>query len=168
MTPFSVQLRIAMTRRRVMSKDLAAQVGLGKATMTNLRSGKATPTIRAAEKLADALEWPSLRDIAIAARSLTCALCDAPFIIGSTSKRTGRRYCGVRCAQAAHARIERDRTRVKTLTETRMTRQRLADHQEAVGMFCRNVCEPEGLMCPDASCPLSRVTPLPLARRNAA
>jgi transcriptional regulator with XRE-family HTH domain len=159
-SPFALALRETMTRRGTTPAQVCRAVGIAGSTLHHLLQGDRTPRIDTATLLADHLDSQQLLALAIKARSGVCIVCEAPFVRGDTA-RNDRAYCGSRCAKASHSRRQRDATRARTLTDTRMTRQRLADHQEAVGMYCRNVCGPEGLRCPDASCPLALVTPLP-------
>jgi transcriptional regulator with XRE-family HTH domain len=160
MSAFAQTLRETMTRRGTNTARVCRAIGIADSTLHHLLQGDRTPRIDTATLLADHLDHQHLLTLAIKARSGVCVVCEAPFIRGDTA-RNDRSYCGPRCAKAGHSRRQRDATRVRTLTDTRMTRQRLADHQEAVGMYCRTICGPEGLRCPDASCPLASVTPLP-------
>lgn len=157
--PFAAELRRAMTRRGISQSALADRIGYSRSNLAHVLHRGALPTPETAERLADALDWPILAVKAVQERSGTCALCDAPFVRAPRSP--ARRYCSDRCKRAAAARRVRDDTRVRVLTETRLTKKRLTEHQQAVDRMCRT-CEPEGL-CRDAECPLRPVSPLNLA-----
>lgn len=164
MGAFADELRKAMAARGMTQTGLGKRTGYGASNLHRVLTAGRLPAPEVVERLAEALDWPSLVERAIAARTGRCALCGATFVRAAVGRAT--RYCGAGCRRAAQARQSRDWRRTRTLTETRLTRQRLDQHQLAVLAFCRG-CEPEG-QCRDARCSLRPVSPLPLARRVAA
>lgn len=163
---FAPELRRAMKARGFTQTALGRQTGYGSSNLSPAIAGRRLPSPEVVVRLAEALDWPALVERAIEERTSRCVLCGATFVRPAPGKR--RVYCGRNCRRAAQARQSRDWRRTRTLTETRLTKDRLALHQEAVAAFCRQ-CEPEG-QCRDAGCLLRPVSPLPMAvsRRVAA
>lgn len=156
MTAFSTELKRAMTTRGMSQTGLAKRAAYGRSPLARIIAGETLPTPEVAERLAEALDWPGLLAKIVPSREGRCVLCDAPFV--TAPRGHSRRYCSNRCKRAAHMRMAREGMRSRALTETRLTKKRLADHQEAVAAFCRG-CEPEGL-CRDDECGLRPVSPL--------
>lgn len=164
MTAFSADLRRAMTAKGLTQTALARAVGYGATNLHKALAGERIPAPDVVAALAEVLERPGLVGLAVAAMTGRCALCEAPFV--RHHRKPNTRYCGRLCQRAAAARQQRDWHRSKTLTETRMVRQRLDQHQLAVLAFCRD-CEPDGV-CRDAGCRLRSVSPLRLVARRSA
>jgi len=164
MTTFHAELRRAMAAKGLTQTALARAVGYGATNLHKALAGERIPAPEVVAALAEALARPSLVDLAVTARTTRCALCDAPFV--RHHRKPGTRYCGRPCQRAAVGRQHRDSVRRKALTETRLLRQRLDQHQLAVLAFCR-ACEPDGV-CRNAGCELRPVSPLRLAQGRAA
>lgn len=160
MSAFAEELRRAMTKRGLTQTALARRSGYGASNLHRVLSDGRIPAPDVITRLADALAWPSLVERAIADRTGRCAMCGAPFV--RHHKKPSTRYCGRLCQRAAVARQSRDHHRRKVLTETRLVRQRLDQHQLAVLAFCRG-CEPDG-ECRTPECSLRPVSPLRLAQ----
>jgi hypothetical protein len=159
-TPFAKELSKAIKARGLRKVDVWRPARISRSTLMNALSGNDTPSIETAERLADVLGWPSLVDVARRSREGRCAICGAPFL--AATHATKRRYCGSNCTQIAHMRLARESQRKRTLTDTRLVKQRLAIYQESVAAFCRQCGDTE---CPDATCLLRELSPLPLARQ---
>lgn len=160
---FASELRVAMAAKGLTQTALARAVGYGATNLHKVLAGERIPAPEVVAALAEVLGRPALVDLAVAAKTARCALCGAPFV--RHHRKPATRYCGRPCQHAASARQQRDWHRQKTLTETRMVRQRLDQYQLAVLAFCR-LCEPDGV-CRDAGCELRPVSPLRLAPRRA-
>lgn len=153
--PFAAELRRAMKARGLNTVQLGARIGMSKSRLGDLARGKAKrPLMRTAEKMAKALDWPTLVTIAADLRRTYCLVCRRPIVqMGSRS----RRFCSHRCQVTAYGQKVRGQRRgLESLA-----RRRLTDYQDAVAAFCRQ-CEPEGV-CRVAKCPLRALSPLPLA-----
>lgn len=157
MNSFAAELRRAQRYRAVLSRDLGLKIGLRAETISNLRTGAAMPSLRSAMALAEALDWPTLGEIALRDRSGACVVCDSPFVSNQVGANT-RQYCGKRCRALARNRVVLGRRSAKSVVMAR----RLATFQAAVDAFCRG-CEPEGL-CRTPDCELRPVSPLGLAK----
>lgn len=158
---FAAELRKAVATRGVRGVDVWRPAGINRSTWQRVLQDKDIPSMDTAERLADQLDWPRLVTVAAAARTKPCVVCGAAFLAASKAERA--KYCSHACASLVHARRERDAARVRTLTDTRLVRKRLADHQAAVARFCRRCADHA---CPDAKCELRDLSPLPLARRR--
>lgn len=157
MTAFSTELKRAMTARGITQTGLATRADYGRSPLARVIAGETLPTPEVAERLADALDWPGLLAKIVPSRSGTCELCGGSFVVAPRGH--SRRFCGQRCKRASHARRSRDRFRERALTETRLTKKRLTDHQEAVLAFCLDCTLGEGV-CRDDGCKLRDVSPL--------
>lgn len=158
----AAELRRALAARGMSQTTLARLSGYGASNIAKVLAGERYLSPHTAARIAEALDWPAIVTVAIKDRTTTCALCGASFVRPIT--RGPQRYCGRKCRRAASARQSRDSHRRRALTETRLARERLSLHQQAVAAFCHG-CEPEAL-CRDASCALRPVSPLPLADRR--
>lgn len=156
---FGRELARAMQRRSVGARTLAAAVGTGRSTITNHRRGVLLPRHALAVRYAQALDWPKLVTLSLAARQKSCHHCTRTFIDDSGS--SNRMYCDSRCQKAA----ERARKKGPPRREVRRgLALKVAELRKAVDEMCR-ACEPEGA-CRMADCPLQPVSPLPLDERR--
>lgn len=151
---FGAEMTRAMKARKAGTRTVAALTGSGRTAVMYWRTGRMLPRHETAVRLADALQWPRLREMAEAARRKTCVVDGVAFIDDSGSDN--RRYCSEACHEVADkARKGRDTRTVAAGAERRA--ERLA---AAVAAMCRS-CEPEGV-CRTADCPLRDVSPLRL------
>lgn len=154
---FGLELKRAVRARGTSQRRLAADLGLNRGRIANWCAGTASPTLEMAERMADALMWPRLTDLARAGREITCVACGRTF----TAEGQGpQRYCSLDCRRFQNAKRvpgRRDLTRV--VLERRVDRFRAA-----VDAMCAG-CEPAGL-CQTAECPLqlAGVSPFPLSK----
>lgn len=162
MNAFASEVKRAMTAKGLTQTALARSVGYGATNLHKVIAGERIPAPEIVAAMADVLGRPALVDLAVAVKTTDCAMCGAPFV--KHFRKPGTRYCGRPCQRAAAARQSRDSHRRKALSETRMTRQRLDQHQLAVLAFCRR-CEPDGV-CRDRGCELRPVSPLRLVERK--
>lgn len=163
MTPaqeWASALRAAMKMRRMTIERLAQLTGLHYATVARWRTGtRSLPTYEHAVMVADALDRPSLAELAERLLSAPCDICGLRFI---ARRRSGQRYCSPRCNRVASWRAKQG----SRVDENRLAKMRLALYQEVVARYCRG-CEPSGV-CLTPACDLRELSPLPLARRNVA
>lgn len=145
-----------MSKRGVTCQSLADALGCDKARLTNWRT-RAMPTLETAQRLSEALVWPSLLELVRDALTGSCALCGGTFV--AESGRGERRFCSDRCSFAFTNRKRRGCT-LQGVSEV-IARHRLTEYQQAIEAMCRG-CEPEGL-CRDSGCSLRAVSPLRLA-----
>jgi len=146
MTPASAQfaaaLRAAMRHRGASNRGVAVVCGTTEAAVSQWRRGEHLPTLRCANKLAEALHAPDLLTLCVRLRSGTCIVCKGPF----TDESGRRKYCSVRCRTYAAKGVS-----VSHPTDAR---------QAAIDAYCRS-CEPE-LACRTPRCELRAFSPLPL------
>lgn len=154
---FGLELRRAVKARGSSQRRLAAELGLNRGRIANWAAGTASPTVEMAERMADALMWPRLTDLARAGRTLTCVPCGRTFV---AEGKGPQRYCSLDCKRfQGSKRVPGRRDLTRAVLERRVNR-----YSEAVAAMCAG-CEPSGL-CRTAECPLqiAGVSPLPLAR----
>ena len=153
---FAAELDRAMKSRSVGRRRLAEVLGMSSASIiAEWRRGAVLPRLDSAARLAAALKWPALEDLARAARTHLCP-CGTSF----TSDTGGRvTYCSPRCQTVAAKKVAGVSTRYRADAAER----KLVDYVAAVDAMCR-WCEPEGL-CGRPDCALRPVSPLPLERK---
>jgi hypothetical protein len=136
---FSSRLQEAMTRRKTSALRLAPLIGVSDTQVSNWRHGLALPSIAAAEKLVEVLDWPSLLAPVVAARTRRCTYgpCSATY----PRERGKRLFCSTSCWRNA---VKNPAARVDA-------------RQRAIDENCRQ-CEPEGV-CRTADCPLRAFSP---------
>jgi hypothetical protein len=153
---FSSLLRREMKEQGKQSRFLSTELSVSPATVKSWRGGIALPTYENAVRLADAMNQPRLMEIARIDRD--CLTCNETFIV--TGKTIGKAYCSRRCSNIAGWRRKanlgmRDLQLIITI-ETEQNDQR----RTAIADFCDKCTL--GALCPDASCPLRPVSPIPL------
>lgn len=188
-TRFGAELAKAMTARSVGKVRLARAAKVTSASVSSWRQGNNLPRIDTAARLADALNWPTLLQLATDGRSGECESCGRRFFNeGGTNKRFCNQDCqyvaaqlrrpgpGTDLAKTVKAALARggtvrrvelqaaiavyDRSDARRVQRIDKTAQRLSTVQAAVDAMCRS-CEPEGI-CRDVACALRPVSPLPL------
>lgn len=156
---FGRELDKAMKRRGVGSIPIRDVGGPSRNTIRSYRAGRNLPRIATARRLADALDWPRLAELALELRTKACPVDRRSFMDESGSDN--RIYCSPECQRVAEKkRLGYDRAPTVAKLE-----RRLAMHQEAVAGFCHD-CEPNGV-CVTVDCALRPVSPLPLGERRA-
>lgn len=95
---FGAELRRAMAARKVSAKRLAPAVGTGTSAIALYRAGENLPRTDTAARLAEALDWPKLVDIARAGRSSACARCGRTFVNDGGGPKI---YCSLECREVA-------------------------------------------------------------------
>lgn len=163
MTPFAEALTEAMTARGMTAVALAEDMGSNVSTISDWKRGRRLPGMENAHALAEALDWPALSRLAMKARTRTCPVCEAAFVIRSKATRHGA-FCSKACrAAAAYRRL------YGTAKEHdgRVARNRLTMYQDAVLAFCTS-CTARTLLCTQPECELRSVSPARLDRRMAA
>lgn len=95
---FGIELREAMSERGIGTKTLAPQVPCATSAIANWRSGYNLPTLKTSLKLAEALQWPKLVDLAKEARTGVCPV-DGTVFVNEGGKP--KLYCSSRCRGAA-------------------------------------------------------------------
>lgn len=164
MTPaerWSADLRRAQTFRGVSNRKLAAAAGVSKRAVDAWRAGR-MPRMEVAVRVADVLDWGSLLEAVRQHRERACEACGGPMM--ATGYGPERRWCGDRCGSRAWHREQRESESTRELAVLRLA---VTEHREAVAEMCRRCTLGEGT-CWDGTCALRDVSPLPLARRNAA
>lgn len=155
---FGRELDKAMKRRGVGSRPITEVGGPSRSALRSYRSGRNLPRVETARKLADALEWPRLAELALTLRTKTCPIDRRPFMDESGSDN--RVYCSPECQRVA----EKKRVGYQRGEAAAKYERRLRIHQDAVGAFCHD-CEPNGV-CVTADCALRPVSPLPLGEHR--
>lgn len=152
---FGAELSRAMRTRKIGRRRLAELLHMQSASIVaHWRSGGGIPRVENAARVAEALDWPALLEIAQSVRELPCDQCGRMFVNEGGGPK---RYCSEICRE------RKARARLLTGTpEKRADRaeRALGDHRAAVEAMCR-ACEPEGL-CRRETCALRPVSPLPL------
>lgn len=159
---FADELRKAMTTRGVTALRLAEDIGVSASAIADWKGGRRTPTRENGNALAEALHWPALAAMVTKARTRTCPVCAASFVIGSKATTHGE-YCSKTCRSAAAYR----RLYGRVQQDGQVARNRLTLHQEAVRAFCL-ACTARTLVCEQPKCELRPVSPARLAMRRAA
>jgi hypothetical protein len=172
---FGTQLKTAMSRRRMRPFHLYKATGGGYSAnqFHAWLTGAALPRLDTALRLAEALVWPALAEIAREARTSACERPGCGKVFFTEGGRT-RKYCSPRCRQIVHEYYAgRHRDRKLTVTaqegdlraifqEVKAGLEELDEHRSAVAAMCGS-CEPEGY-CRTPDCALRLVSPLPLLR----
>jgi transcriptional regulator with XRE-family HTH domain len=138
---FADALRASMKARGISTNQLAKAIGTSGSAVHQTMRGAHLPTLRTANRLAEALADPELFSLMVTIRTIECAICRRTFVAEAR-----RIYCTVECRLLA----------AKGVSVTPAADQR----QLAIEAFCRE-CEPEGA-CRDGSCVLRAFSPLPL------
>lgn len=159
---FADELQKAMTARGVSGVSLAFDIGVSVSAIAGWRKGRRTPGMENGHALAEALDWPALSVLVTKARTRTCPVCSAAFVIGSKATTHGR-FCSRTCLAANTYR----RLRAQKTNDGLIARNRLTTHQEAVRAFCM-ACTARTLICTQPKCELRPVSPARLAARRAA
>jgi hypothetical protein len=155
---FGRELDKAMKRRGVGARPIIDVGGPSRSAIRSYRSGRNLPRVDTARRLADALEWPRLAELALELRTKTCPMDRRTFMDESGSDN--RIYCSPECQRLAEKkRIGYDRGPTVAKLE-----RHLRIHQDAVAAFCHD-CEPNGV-CVTVDCALRPVSPLPLGERR--
>lgn len=154
---FGSELARAMRKRGVGRRPLSAAAKVSESAILNYRGGINLPRHETAIRLAESLQWPSLIDLSLAARSGRCEVDDKPFL---NEGGTPKRYCSPECNAVAQKRKHGLNLRQLSVTATR----RLVVYRSAVEAFCRS-CETDGF-CRTPGCELRGVSPLPLLQRE--
>jgi hypothetical protein len=172
---FAAQLNRALDARKMRPHQVVRAIGGGVSAFNfhAWQSGGALPTMARAVLLAEALDWPSLLEIAREARTGLCQRRGCGQTFTSEGGRT-RIYCSPRCRQLAHEydlhfthasrkKLHQDAAeQLRLAKEHQATEEDLIQHRDAVAAFC-NDCEPEGF-CRDSMCAMRPVSPLPVRR----
>ena len=187
---FGAELARAMHERGVSNRRLrlAARIG-STSNVSEWRNGHNMPGIDAAQRMADALAWPRLAEIAREARTRPCSRCGQAMVVDAGRPR---RYCSAACRDLAAAmrsggrpdgtaearamllgevlRTGPARKQVIGRAVTIIEGSRAAEIanagavvalREAVAAMCRG-CVVDDL-CRTPECPLRPVSPLPLS-----
>lgn len=184
---FGAELARAMAKRGISNKQLrlAARIG-STSNVSEWRNGHNLPGIEAAQRMADALQWPRLVQIVRDARTRPCASCSTPILVDAGRPR---RYCTPGCRDIANSGgtpggVEQARSmllgevlrsgparkqvigRAVTLIEESLPAERaalvvLSTTREAVAAMCHGCVIDDICRTPD--CPLRPVSPLDLS-----
>lgn len=173
---FGAELVRACRARGVTFNELARSIGIGRTALDHYRSGSVLPKTATATAMAQALDWPQLRELIAQARTFVCARpgCSRTF---RNEGGGPRRYCSGSCVRMAEAQrnasrrlrqaAHKDDGRVRAAATAQLrSAARIADEravmaETAIAAMCAS-CEPDGL-CRDGDCPLRAFSPLPLA-----
>lgn len=182
---FGDELRKAMVKRQVGMKVLRVAADLGSTNSINeWRHGRNLPSLASAIRIAEALQWPKLIEIAQMGRMSRCVIDDRPFVNEGGQPKL---YCSAACRRSAAAgrvstarddgfRILRgELLRVGPVSKQQVGKalslledairgrdpaSELAPFKAAVDAMC-GACEPDGY-CRTADCPLRTVSNWPL------
>lgn len=157
MTPGEA-LRSAQSARRMTVVALAGRVGMSETQLLRIRRHGSVPMLASAEALAEALDAPEILTATLDARTKRCETCGGSFVDGT--RNLNGRYCLPECQSTGFRRRRKALSREHLRGRAEVAENRLGLYQGAVDRFCR---ECGGATCPMASCPLRRVSPLPLA-----
>lgn len=158
-----------MTRHQVGQHNLAKAAGVGRSAVVQWRHGRNLPTLKTAQRLAEALSDDSLLRIVREARTSHCARCGKPFLHDGGGPK---KYCSERCLRVAqmlyvpHHELKVDvpadiAKQVRALlVDVETSLGDLEEHQASVALMCE-ACEPGGF-CRTADCPLRPVSPFQL------
>ena len=155
---FGAELTRAMTKREVGQRSLMDAAKVSRASIVEFRHGRNLPTTPVAQRLAEALRWPSLATIVEEARAASCETCKAPIRLDTGTRR---RYCSVACRSIANTLGRPKERQASAAARLDAVQGALDAHRAAVAAMCAG-CEPEG-RCRTVECPLRAVSPLPLA-----
>lgn len=103
-----------MTQRRIGTKTLAPQCHVVPSAIGLYRAGRNLPTMETADRLAQALDWPPLRELAKAGRRSLCVLCGREVV---TEGGRPRLYCGPECQWLAVKKAQGNKSPGKVLAE---------------------------------------------------
>lgn len=146
----------AMTANRVRQVDLARELGVRPATVSEWTRGIRVPSMEFAGALRDLA--PGLGSLLVTAHTVECDICGATTIQGKRNARKSR-YCSPACKATAHDRRQRN----SRASMASIAKRRLVIYREAVEAMCRE-CTAGEMLCVMAECPLRPVSPVPLAR----
>lgn len=163
---FAAELRRAMAARGLTNAATSALCGVPETSLSGYRNGK-RPHLTTAHRLAEALVWPRLIEIAIGAATKRCVVCDREFVDG------GQQLRAFACSRACYRTIRSRRMRDATEVRQERVYTALRRYEQAVEAFCRE-CTLGDVACRDDECRLRPISPLPfiplskVSRRNAA
>jgi DNA-binding XRE family transcriptional regulator len=159
--PLTTELQTALRRRGIESgpelRKLAEEVGIARATLWAIRSGRSIPIPATVALLADVLAWPRLASVSTELRTRECGVCGQTFV--DSTLHFARLYCREECRKTGATRSRRGLTQEQRTVSER----RLVLHQRAVADFCRTCVVGTGV-CSNASCELRPVSPYPLPK----
>lgn len=159
-------IRRLMDSQGITSKAMAARLGVNVQSLTEWRRGHKLPSVKNAEKLADALAAPSILSLVTRARTLTCDVCKRPFVQTNSGGRK-RRYCSMRCQATGTSEMRKGENKVLWGKVHTRWQNRYRRAQDAIDRMCGECSDWENV-CRIASCPLRSVSPLPLVVEDAA
>lgn len=157
---FGKELARAIEVRYTTKAAVADTVGLAYSVIRHYIRGYGLPKVSTAQKLADALSWPKLVEVATAGRTAECRTCHRPFIDEGTQKAFCSNLCMIIDQKKNRGVDGRKRAAIAEGT-MRLALVDLDTFKTAVGSFCRS-CEPDGI-CRQSDCSLRSVSPLPLS-----
>jgi transcriptional regulator with XRE-family HTH domain len=151
---FALALRTAMTQSGIGVLQLSALTGIHNTTLSGYRNAHRVPDLPRADRLAEVLDSPKLRDVVRQTFERKCIRCSKTFLTdGRNISR--RRFCGRTCrTMTAREHTGRPTPKFEKLGPV------VKRLEMAVAEFCGG-CEPEGV-CRDSGCALRAVSPLPL------
>lgn len=133
---FGAELRKAMTERGIGTKTLAPQCHVAPSGIAGYRLGVNLPTVEVATRLAQALEWPVLADLARNGRQSECRACGRKIVTEggrprlycssecqwvATKKAAGRRSPGVALVESVETELQRVRDWGGTVKRSALT-----------------------------------------------
>lgn len=162
---FGRELKHAIRVRYVSIMAVSESVGLAYSVVRHYMAGYNLPKVTTAVKLADALGWPSLVEIAKRGRTKKCGTCGDDFLDG---EGTTRLFCSTLCMEIDQKKHRGVSGRVRGAMAERTTLAALREigtFKTAIAAMCDS-CEPEGT-CRQIDCPLRCVSPLPFMTEEA-
>lgn len=163
---FPPLLRRLMAAQGLRVVDIARELGVETQTVVEWRQGERLPLVHNAVKLADVLSAPSLLHMTTRARTMACGFCHRDFIVTNSGGRP-RKYCSEQCQSSGTAERRRSETRERWGKVHTRWENRYRKAQDAIDRMCHECADWEGV-CRMAECPLRAVSPLPLAKEEAA
>ena len=157
---WAAMLRMAVTKKGMTWAELARETPMSSSCMMKMKRGERLISLEVAERLAHALDMPSLSLAVIEMRTKTCVVCHATFV--DRGKNHYARTCSEACLSTRRMRERREMTHERLGRQHLVMKRRIERYTLSVLAFCR-ACEPEG-MCRTPSCELRSVSPLPLKK----
>lgn len=163
MQPLISEVKRAISTRKVTNIWLAEQMDMNKATISNIRMGKAVPSATACARLADVLNWPGLVTLSTQLRTKHCSNCGQEFVDSTNDLK--RMYCNRSCHHTSASRQRRESTHHEQGWKVVMAERKVKKLRAAIAAHCAECSLGSGI-CHDASCHLQRagVSPIPLER----
>ena len=152
LSDFATELGKALEHNDMNVPELAVHCGVSSNAIYLWLRGIRRPTMAAAARAAEILNWPRLVTVSAKDRRRRCIVCNRQYVSLAKNPSHGR-FCGTKCQQTWHARQQRGNRESIAFA-------RLREHQAAVEAMCRS-CEPADLICRNNGCPLRGVSPLP-------